>query len=66
MKKFRTLVFNAEVGPVGVLTLALIFLAIHALAFTFKEYGLLPLFYLIVFFAIVTNMILDWLKEKYN
>ncbi len=55
---------NVQIGPLGVLCLALIFLAIHAAAFIFKEFRVLPLFYTIVFISILIQMFVDWKKSR--
>ncbi|MGI0106709.1 hypothetical protein [Salinimicrobium sp. WS361] len=60
MKKIFTLVSRIEVGALGTLLLGLIFLAVHVIYFAFKVYGLLPMFYGIIFLVIIANMVLSW------
>lgn len=64
MKTNFNFVQRSQIGPLGILLLALIFIVTHSIAIGFKQYGVLPLFYGLVFFAIVVSHILGRIHRK--
>ena len=64
MKKLLNIAKRKHLTSMGFLVLLFIYFLVHCLAFYFKYYSVLPVFYGVLFLAIAVHVMLSYLNSE--